>query len=198
LQLEPELLDLVPKLPVRLRQLLEAHRHPAGATQGQKCEQHASACQDHEKDGRRGHRPRTGRIRHSILAVCRMSDRRKTLLIVDDDEGMRETMTAMLRQDYRVLRVATGEAALQVMQKEDVELVLLDVHLPGISGIEVLRILKENYPYIEIIVVSGAKEVEVAIEVMRHGAYHYISKEFDADGLRSLVAKASERQELNR
>jgi len=127
-----------------------------------------------------------------------MSDRRKTLLIVDDDEGMRETMTAMLRLDYRVLRVATGEAALQVMQKEDVELTLLDVHLPGISGIEVLRILKENYPYTEVVVVSSAKEVEVAIEVMRHGAYHYISKDFDADGLRALVANASERQDLNR
>jgi two-component system NtrC family response regulator len=127
-----------------------------------------------------------------------MSDRRKTLLIVDDDEGMRETMTAMLRLDYRVLRVATGEAALQVMQKEDVELTLLDVHLPGISGIEVLRILKENYPYTEVIVVSSAKEVEVAIEVMRHGAYHYISKDFDSDGLRALVANASERQDLNR
>ena len=107
-------------------------------------------------------------------------------------------MTAMLRQDYRVLRVATGEAALQIMEKEDVDLMLLDVHLPGISGIEVLKILKENYPYIEVIVVSALKELDAAIEAMRHGAYHYISKDFDADGLRTLVANASERQDLNR
>ena len=67
-----------------------------------------------------------------------MSDRRKTILIVDDDEGMRETLTAMLRRDYRVLRAATGEFALQVIEKEDVDLMLLDVRLPGISGFEVL------------------------------------------------------------
>jgi len=134
----------------------------------------------------------------SILAVSAMSDRRKTLLIVDDDEGMRDSMAAMLRQDYRVLRVATGEAALQVMEKEDIDLMLLDVQLPGIGGVEVLRILKENYPYIEVIVVSAAKDLDTAIEVMRHGAYHYLAKDFDADGLRTLVANASERQDLNR
>jgi two-component system NtrC family response regulator len=127
-----------------------------------------------------------------------MSDRRKTLLIVDDDEGMRDTMAAMLRQDYRVLRAATGEAALQILDRESVDLMLLDVNLPGISGIEVLRIVKENYPYIEVIVVSAAKDVETAIEVMRHGAYHYLSKDFDASGLRTLAANAGERQDLSR
>ena len=83
-----------------------------------------------------------------------MSERRKTVLIVDDDEGMRDTLTAVLRRDYRVLRAATGEAALQIMEKEDVDLMLLDVRLPGISGFEVLKIVKENYPYVEVIVIS--------------------------------------------
>jgi len=127
-----------------------------------------------------------------------MSERRKTLLVVDDDEGMRDTMTAILRQDYRVLRVATGEAALQITEKEDIDLMLLDVNLPGISGLEVLRILKENFPYIEVIVVSAIKELDAAIEAMRHGAYHYVSKDFDAEELRTLVANASERQDLSR
>jgi DNA-binding NtrC family response regulator len=107
-------------------------------------------------------------------------------------------MTAILRMDYRVLRVATGEAALQMMQKEDIDLMLLDVNLPGISGLEVLRILKENYPYIEVIVVSAVKELDAAIEAMRHGAYHYISKDFDREGLQTLVGKASERQDMSR
>jgi DNA-binding NtrC family response regulator len=127
-----------------------------------------------------------------------MSERRKTLLVVDDDEGMRDTLTAVLKPDYRVLRVATGEAALQMMDKEDVELMLLDVRLPGISGFEVLKIAKENYPYVEVIVISVAKELEVAIEAMRYGAYHYISKDFDLEGVRTLVANASERQDLSR
>ena len=127
-----------------------------------------------------------------------MSDRRKTILIVDDDEGMRETLTAMLRRDYRVLRAATGEFALQIIEKEDVDLMLLDVRLPGISGFEVLKIVRENYPYIEVIVISVIKELDVAIEAMRYGAYHYISKDFDLESVRTLVANASERQDLNR
>src|SRR5688500_11589883 len=127
-----------------------------------------------------------------------MSDKRKTILIVDDDEGMRETLTAMLRRDYRVLRAATGEFALQILEKEDVDLMLLDVRLPGISGFEVLKIVRENYPYVEVIVISVLKELDAAIEAMRFGAYHYISKDFDAEGLRTLVANASERQDLNK
>jgi DNA-binding NtrC family response regulator len=127
-----------------------------------------------------------------------MSDRKKTVLIVDDDEGMREMLTTMLRRDYRVLRAATGEAGLLMMEKEDIDLMLLDVNLPGISGFEVLKIVKENYPYVEIIVISVVKELEAAIEAMRHGAYHYISKDFDLEGVRTLVANASERQDLSR
>jgi DNA-binding NtrC family response regulator len=127
-----------------------------------------------------------------------MADRRKTLLIVDDDEGMRDTLTAMLRRDFRVLRAATGEFALQMMEKEDVDLMLLDVRLPGISGFEVLKIARENYPYIEVIVISVIKELDAAIEAMRYGAYHYISKDFDLEGIKTLVANASERQDLSR
>ena len=127
-----------------------------------------------------------------------MPDRRKTLLIVDSDDEMRESMTAALRRDYRVLRAATGEAAFQMMQKEDVDLMLLEVHLRGISGFEVLKIVRENYPYVEIIVISKAKELDTAIEAMRHGAYHYISKDFDLESIRTLFANAAERQDLNR
>ena len=127
-----------------------------------------------------------------------MAERRKTILIVDDDEGMRETLTAVLKREYRVLRAATGEAALQMMEKEDIELMLLDVRLPGISGFEVLKIAKENYPHVEVIVISVLKELDAAIEAMRYGAYHYISKDFDLEGVGRLVANASERQDFSR
>src|SRR5580765_8811174 len=127
-----------------------------------------------------------------------MSHKLKTVLVVDDDEGMRDTLTAILKREYRVLRVGSGEAALPVLNREDVDLVLLDVRLPGISGFEVLRIVKENYSLVEVLMISAINEIETAVQAMKHGAYHYITKDFDYDQLRSLVRNASERQDLNR
>ncbi len=127
-----------------------------------------------------------------------MSQKPKTVLVVDDDEGMRDTLTAILKREYRVLRVASGEAALPLLTKDDVDLVLLDVTLPGISGFEVLRIVKENYNLVEVIMISAINEVETAVQAMKHGAYHYVTKDFDYDQLRSIVRNASEHQDLNR
>jgi DNA-binding NtrC family response regulator len=122
----------------------------------------------------------------------------KTLLVVDDDEGMRDTLNAILRRDYRVLRASTGEAALSMLNRENVDLMLLDVRLPGISGFEVLRVVKENYAAIEVVVISAINEIETAIQAIKHGAYHYITKDFEADQLRSLLRNAAERQDLSR
>jgi DNA-binding NtrC family response regulator len=127
-----------------------------------------------------------------------MTHKPKTILVVDDDEGMRDTLTAILKREYRVLRVASGEGALLVLNREDIDLMLLDVRLPGISGFEVLRIVKENFALIEVIMISAINEIETAVQAMKHGAYHYITKDFDYDQLRSLVGNASDRQDLNR
>ena len=136
--------------------------------------------------------------RSRAILAAPMPERRKTVLIVDDDEGMRDTLSAVLRRDFRLLKAATGEAALQIMEKEDVDLMMLDVRLPGINGFEVLKIVKENYSYIEVIVISALKELDTAVEAMRHGAYHYLSKDFDIESVRTLVKNASERQDLSR
>src|SRR4249919_1018082 len=122
----------------------------------------------------------------------------KTILICDDDQGMRDTLTAILKRDYRVLSVSSGEAALSLLKSEDVDLILQDIRLPGITGFDVLRIVKENYSLVECIMISAINEVETAVQAMKHGAYHYITKEFDYDELRSLVRNACERQDLNR
>src|SRR5881409_514878 len=122
----------------------------------------------------------------------------KTVLIVDDDEGMRDTLAAILKREYRILKASSGEAALPMLNREDVDLMLLDVRLPGISGFEVLRIVKENYTLVEVLMISAITEIETAVQAMKHGAYHYITKDFDYDQLRALVRNASERQDLNR
>ena len=127
-----------------------------------------------------------------------MNSKPKTVLIVDDDEGMRDTLNAILRRDYRVLRAASGEAALAILNREDVDLMLLDVRLPGIDGFDVLRIVRENYSLVEVIMISAITEIETAVKAMKFGAYHYTTKDFDYETLRSLVHNASERQDLNR
>src|SRR5215510_14736764 len=127
-----------------------------------------------------------------------MSRPTKTILICDDDQGMRDTLTAILKRDYRVVTVSSGEAALALLRQEEADVMLLDVRLPGISGFDVLRIVKENYSLVECIMISAINEVETAVQAMKHGAYHYITKNFDYDELRSLVRNACERQDLNR
>jgi DNA-binding NtrC family response regulator len=127
-----------------------------------------------------------------------MNPKPKCVLIVDDDEGMRDTLNAILKREYRVLRAASGEAALAILNREDVDLMLLDVRLPGIGGFDVLRIVRENYSLIEVIMISAITEVETAVQAMKFGAYHYATKDFDYETLRSLVRNASERQDLNR
>jgi DNA-binding NtrC family response regulator len=127
-----------------------------------------------------------------------MTQRPKTILVIDDDEGMRDTLTAVLRKDYRVLRAASAEGGLAVLNREEVDVILLDVRLPGITGFELLKIVKENFSLIEVIMISAITEIETAVQAMKNGAYHYMTKTFDYDTMRSLVAKAIERQELNR
>ena len=75
---------------------------------------------------------------------------------------------------------------------------LLDVRLPGMSGLELLSIVKDQYTLMEVIVISAVNEVETAVTAIKNGAYHYVTKDFDYDTLRSLVRNASERQDLNR
>jgi DNA-binding NtrC family response regulator len=127
-----------------------------------------------------------------------MSVRRKTVLVVDSEEQTRERIAATLKRDYRVIRAASGEAALTQMEREEVDLVLADASLPGISGFELLRIVRANYPLAESILLSAGSDLDGAVQAIKLGAYHYLSKDIEPDSLRTAVAHASERQDLNR
>ncbi|MES1254335.1 MAG: sigma-54 dependent transcriptional regulator, partial [Acidobacteriota bacterium] len=85
-----------------------------------------------------------------------------------------------------------------VLARDDIDIMLVDVHLPGISGFDLLRIAKENFGLVEVIMISAVSEVESAVQAIKHGAYHYLTAEVAHDQLRSLVAHAGERQDLNR
>jgi len=123
---------------------------------------------------------------------------RKTVLVVDPDAAFRDALSARLRTDYRMVRAVSGEAALQMMEKEQVDIMLVDVELPGIAGFDVLRIVRENHPYVEVIITSARQDIDTAIEAMRLGAYHYVSKELGVESIPALMAGAAERQDLNR
>jgi DNA-binding NtrC family response regulator len=127
-----------------------------------------------------------------------MSVRRKTVVVVDADEDTRERLATPLKREYRVLRAASGEAALTLMERDEVDLVVADAALPGISGFELLRIVRANYPLAESILVSSGSDLDGAVQAIKLGAYHYLSKDTDPDVLRTAVAHASERQDLNR
>ncbi len=127
-----------------------------------------------------------------------MSGRRKTVLAVASLGDSRERLATPLKRDYRVLRAASGEAALGFMEREEVDLVIAHVQLPGITGLELLQIVRANYPLAETILVAEGSDLEGAVQAIKHGAYHYLSLDTDPDLLRTTVAHAAERQDLNR
>lgn len=100
-----------------------------------------------------------------------MSLRRKTILVVDEDDAAREALAAPLKRDYRLLRAASGEAALALMDREDVDVVIAEVSLPGITGFELLQVVRENFPLVELVMTSGAADVDQAVQAIKLGAY---------------------------
>ena len=82
-----------------------------------------------------------------------MKSQTKTILVVDDDEGMRDTLSAILKRDYDVRVAATGEEGLSVLKKADINLMLLDVRMPGMNGLDVLKVVHDHYSEVEVIMV---------------------------------------------
>ena len=120
-----------------------------------------------------------------------------TVLVVDDDQSVIESFKVAL-DNYNVLATNSGEIALDKIKKEDINVVLLDILMPEMDGMDVLRKIKELGKNIDIIMVTAIKTVKTAIEAMKLGAYDYITKPFDVDELLESIRKAIERQGLLR
>jgi DNA-binding NtrC family response regulator len=119
--------------------------------------------------------------------------RAATVLIADDDSSMRQTMEAIVRSaGMRPITVASGEEALRAVQSHPVDVMLLDVQMPGIGGLEVLRQVRERHTDIGVIMISVLKEIPVAVEAMRLGALDYVTKDFSPPELNARVAKTLE------
>jgi len=125
--------------------------------------------------------------------------RKTKIMVVDDEHLIRWSLEQNLKkQGYEVCTAGTGEDALRLAREEQPELVLLDYHLPGINGLEVLQRLKEIDEDILVIMVTAQGGLETAIHTMRHGAYDYINKPFNLDEMALVIRKALETSELRR
>ena len=127
-----------------------------------------------------------------------MTSKPKTVLIVDEDGAARLRTSALLQRHYRVLTAASGEAAITMLTQEDADLLVIDDQLPGISGLELLRIVRENYALPEIVMTSAAGRVETAVHAIKLGAYHFVTKAGDGEELLAVLRNASDHQDLNR
>ena len=120
-----------------------------------------------------------------------------SVLIVDDDEVMRETLSDVLRKrGYEVALASSGGGALSAIKKNIIDLVLLDMKLPDIDGIEVLKKIKEFDTEILVIMMTAYSDVQTAVSAMKSGAYHYINKPFELEELRLLIEKGLETKSL--
>lgn len=119
------------------------------------------------------------------------------IMVVDDERDIRDGSERILsRLGLKVLKASRGEEALNILAKEDVSIVLLDLKMPGMDGMEVLGRIRKINEAILVIVITGFATVETAIEAMKRGAYDFIPKPFDPDQLRIVVNRGLEKLRL--
>ncbi len=112
------------------------------------------------------------------------------LMLVDDEERFVTTTAKLLeRLGHKVLTATSGSAALEVLGKNDVDVIILDVKMPGMGGLEVLREIRLRFPLVEVIMLTGHGTIESAVEGLKSGAFDFVTKPCDLD---SLIAKAEE------
>jgi len=116
------------------------------------------------------------------------------ILVIDDEMGPRESLKMILKPHYEVYTAERGGQAIEMLQKMPIDLVTLDLKMPGLSGIKVLEKVKEHDPDIEAIIITGYGSLDTAVEGLRLGAFDYISKPFDVNHMLALVRRALERR----
>src|ERR1051325_1116410 len=121
---------------------------------------------------------------------------RGTLLIVDDEIGPRESLTMVFKDQYNVITAASGREAIQQAANHPLDVVILDILMPDMSGTEVLRELKLIDPRIEVVMLTGYESLETARLAIKFGAADYISKPFDVIPMRETIARCFERRRL--
>jgi two-component system response regulator PilR (NtrC family) len=119
------------------------------------------------------------------------------VLVVDDEKSMRDLLSITLEKEgYDVLTAAGGEPAIETLHRETVDVVITDLRMPKVDGMQVLRAAKEISPDTAVIVITAVASTETAVEAMKLGAYDYITKPFKLDEVNLIVRNALERKRL--
>jgi len=121
-----------------------------------------------------------------------------TILVIDDDAAICESLALMLKSSYQVICAEDGASGLKKVVSEAVDLILLDIIMPGMDGLETLKRIKEINPDLEVLIITASKTVENAVQAMKLGAYDYVTKPFQAEEIRVLIKKALEKKNLVR
>lgn len=116
------------------------------------------------------------------------------VLIIDDRRSSRESVSFALTRRYECFLAESAEKGLEIISQGGVSVVILDIRMPGISGIEALRLIKEKDANVEVIMLTGYASLDTAKQSITHGAYGYLTKPFDLSDLRSTVDKACEKR----
>ena len=122
---------------------------------------------------------------------------RANILVVDDDLGPRESMRMILKNTHTVYTADNGESALRVIEEKPIDLVTLDLKMPGMQGMDVLKEIKRINNNVEVIIVTGYGTLNTATEAMKHGVNSYITKPYNIDEITSLIDKAIEHRKFN-
>ena len=119
------------------------------------------------------------------------------ILVVDDEKVIRDGCSRVLSgKGYDVITAENGQAALDILAKEPLDIILLDLKMPVMSGEEVLEITGEKYPDIPVIIITGHGTVDTAVECMKKGAYDFITKPFQIDQFLLIITRAAEKRNL--
>ena len=119
------------------------------------------------------------------------------ILIIDDEESIRDSCALALKKSgYSTASADNGIDGIQLFKSQFFHVVLLDLRLPGVEGMEVLRIIKEESPETPVIIITGYASIESAVETIKHGAFDYIAKPFNTEELRVIVAKALKSRDI--
>jgi len=117
-----------------------------------------------------------------------MADKKK-VLIVDDDPDLRGGLVILLGQNYEILEAPDGDSGMKILSSAKVNLVLLDVAMPGMSGLEMLKNVREKWPALRVLMLTAQTDLKLAMQALDLGATAYITKPFDFGGLRAEVKR---------